>query len=623
MTYRRELEKQMMEKKDRDSKDKIARESFEKQKDTEIYDPFGKGGCGAPVRDQFGNLVADLKQMRRINENRLSNTSPLSQQHNKDVPKDSPKEGTQSPLATHSPRTTILTYDKDDEDKKIATQESYRDYLQRQVKEKEEMKRKEKEKLKLEEQKELEQLERDRKRLQEEYQEEVERQRRKEEEARRKNEEIKNQAEIKRQIAIMQQEQEMLRDETEMKALAEKRLDAIGQLSPSPAQSRAASPPIPTLRRKMKQFTEAPPRTPDGPEHSNFRSSSPPVPTLRKKQARSQQHDPSQAESADRAAASSHQVVPHVTLDSRPHLQKSEEAVQNTYTQQPPPPQPQEAGGDLHVQHPPDTHGGQEFVSTGPSRPQMSSEADQNALLKQLGAIRMHLQAELAKQTGHQLEESDIFEKAKQQKPKIAVPKVPKSKDSATRSALRDFTRVKLESSRNRDFLEDFPENPDTVSMMEEQQQALLHHQRNLLQRAKVKQRRQYEELDSPMLSGDTSQVSRYPFADSAGSSHHQPARRQRDSGDRIPSPGGRSKFSVNTLDVEDMAVRNEARMRRLEAILNSGSVSAHAQSDTDSLPSFSGNNFPPSATARPEGRGRVSRHSEHSLDCDTTHLPV
>lgn len=622
MAYRRDLERQMNEKKSREVKDKLTRESFEKQKNTEIYDPFGKGGCGAPVRDQFGNLVADLKQMRKINENRLSNTSPLS--HSKDG-----KEGSESPVANSSPRTTILTYSKDNEDKKVATLESYRDYLQRQVKEKEEVKRKEKERLRLEEEKELEQLEKDRKRLQEEYQQELKRQRRKEEEARSKNEEIKKQAEIKRQLAIMQQEQETLKEESERRVLAERRLEAIGNLSFSPSQPRAESPPIPTLRHKMKQFSEVPPRTPNGPEPNNFRSSSPPIPTLRKKQARLKRQDPGeQIDSADSEADSRKPVTESrqqpIPVSRKPIAGSRQDPV--TY-----PPHPQEvvAGEHSYMRQPRVTSGGRDFATTSNpqhQRPLASPETEQNTLLAQLGAIRLHLQTELAKQASQERPHSDIFEKAKQQKPKIAAPR---PKDSATVNALNDFTRMKNESSQRGDFLEDFPEDPDSVSMLELQQQALLHHQQNMLQKKNGRQRRQRDgaqTIQSPMLSADTSQVSRNPFADSAsiggaslaGPTHR--SRRQWGEGDRVQSPGGRSKVSISTLEVEDMAARNEERLRRLEAILNSGS----ARRDTDSS-SLGVNYFPPSATtatARP-GRGTISRESELSLDCDTQHLPV
>lgn len=622
MAYRRELENQMKEKKERSKKEKVAKENYEKHVDLEIYDPFGKGGCGAPVRDQFGNLVADLKQMRHINENRLSNNSPLSQRQSKEAA----KEGTGSASTENSPRTTILTYDKaSDENAKKASQESYRDYLKRQVQEKDEVKRKEKEKQKLEEEKDLQLLERDRKRLQDEYQQELQRQRRKEEEARSKNEDIKREAEVKRQIAIMQREQEALREEAERRALVESRLpETAANLSLSPAQSRPDSPPVPTLRHKMKKGLSNPPphSTPDGHGQAPFRSSSPPVPTLRKKQLSSQRliSAENQIDSTKETESSKPTNV------ARP--QERQESV-STVTEYP------------HQRH---------MITERRDYPQAQSrslqraspsESEQNKLLTQLGAIRMHLQAELAKQTA-QSQHSGIFDRAKQQKPKIAAPKVPRQM-----SALNEFSRLKYTDPTHRSkFLQEFPELPDSNSSLEVQQIALLRHQHEELKRTQGgrqggdTQSGGLRPLESPMLQAQTTQVSLNsgnPFADNVSRLTvdsnfggdltpilSQPRRTEtgRQWGKAPSSPGAASKASVNTLEVDNMAARNEERLRRLEAILNAGPP---RQESVDSN-FLHQNHFLPQGRTNltgTVGRGTISRQSELSLDCDTQHLPA
>uniref|UniRef100_A0A096MB74 Centrosome and spindle pole associated protein 1a n=1 Tax=Poecilia formosa TaxID=48698 RepID=A0A096MB74_POEFO len=50
-----------------------------------VYDPWGKGGGGAPIRDKHGNLVSDLYQMRSFNNKRMTSLgaeleSPISLQ---------------------------------------------------------------------------------------------------------------------------------------------------------------------------------------------------------------------------------------------------------------------------------------------------------------------------------------------------------------------------------------------------------------------------------------------------------------------------------------------------------------------------------------------------------------
>ena len=649
--YRRELEDQIKEKRERGEKEKIAKEKIENKAELEIYDPFGKGGCGAPVRDQFGNLVADLKQMRHINENRLSNNSPLSQRQSKEGAGALEIDGTLS--AQNSPRTTILRYDKTtEENAKKASQENYRDYLKQQVREKEELKRKEKERQKLEEERELEQLERDRKRLQEEYQREMERQKRKEEEARSKNEAIKREAELKRQMAIMQQEQEMMKEEAERRALVEARMpEAIADLSLSPARARPDSPPVPTLRHKMKKnFSNPPPSTPDRPEQA-FRSSSPPVPTLRKKLSTSTRL-PSVDDHADSSLP-----VPAAT-ERRTSRQPTTSADVPSYHPR------HEYSADLPRKpsvlaetrdpHPAPVTFTSLPPSLSPPAHTSSAESEQNKLLTQLGAIRMHLQAELAKQTG---QSSDIFDRAKQQKPKIAAPKVPRQtqRDSPSLSALNDFSQLKYSDPTQRSkFLEEFPELPASDSALELQQAALLRHQEASRKPHPHRERPDdhTRTFEGPKLQVQTTQVpldSANPFADNisrssvANSSLENLTPRINEPRRRPPtSPGGISKLSVNTMntvntvDVDNMAMRNEERMRRLEAILNAGPP---RQASVDSLqqypsgPGVGEGRFnstttlqqpPAGPRARARARGGVaSRQSEFSLDCDIQHLPA
>uniref|UniRef100_A0A1I8FKY3 Clathrin light chain n=1 Tax=Macrostomum lignano TaxID=282301 RepID=A0A1I8FKY3_9PLAT len=77
--YAKELERQMAEKRATEIKRKREREEFERKKEAEIaaYDPFGKGGGGAPIKDAQGNTRANLKQvMRETDDDRLSNSGP-------------------------------------------------------------------------------------------------------------------------------------------------------------------------------------------------------------------------------------------------------------------------------------------------------------------------------------------------------------------------------------------------------------------------------------------------------------------------------------------------------------------------------------------------------------------
>ena len=565
LAYREQLDKQVEEKKQRELKEKFAKENYDKKRDSEIYDPFGKGGCGAPVRDQHGNLIADLKQMRKINEARLSNSSPRFSYVLKEntAGNEIQQSHPVSPQATVPIATVpILTYEKKDEEnaKKMA-KEKYKEDLQQQMKEKELIKQKEKELQKIEEEKALEQLERDRKRLHEEYLKELEQQRMKEEEARQKNEAIKREAEMKRQIAIMKQKQEVLKEEAERRSLANKRLSDKISEGLNHSYERTLSPPVPALRHKMKQnpnlalakttptvpkITVPTPTVPtittDVVEQNSFRSSSPPVPALRKRLSKNlETHN-----------SSEHQPVAEAVARNSLH-----EAVKES-----------------------------------------SSGSEQSELLLQLGAIRMHLQAELARQ-GSLPRHLDIFERAKQQKPKIVAPEVTRTGDNTT-AAIREFNKLKYNNStQRREFIEAFPDTPDSESTLELQQTALLRHQSELNRRA----------ARNNSLTSDTVYISlgaKNPFHDALSGNNHEPVQRpqgfRKTQEKHVSSP---SLDSLSTLEMDNMAARNEERRKRLDTILNGGTKSDHQNCTV------------------PLRDTLFTRQSEKSLDCDTQHLPI
>ncbi|CAJ0966084.1 unnamed protein product, partial [Ranitomeya imitator] len=75
ISYQEELERQIRERNDRRRKEKEEREHYEAklEADMKSYNPWGKGGGGAPLKDQKGNLITDLKQMHKLNEDAYQN----------------------------------------------------------------------------------------------------------------------------------------------------------------------------------------------------------------------------------------------------------------------------------------------------------------------------------------------------------------------------------------------------------------------------------------------------------------------------------------------------------------------------------------------------------------------
>jgi len=694
--YRLQLEEQVREKKTREFEEKLAKIKYDTRKSTEIYDPFGKGGCGAPVRDQHGNLVADLKKMRKINENRLSNNSvkfrPSSVGRTESkrssrleaAKSDSPEKSGQ---LQHQEQ-TILTYTGSEDVKKTA-QENYRDYLRQQVLEKEKLKKEEKEKERLEELKQLEQVEKERKKMQEEYQQEQERQRKKEEELRKKNETIKLEAESERQRVLMQRQLEAEKEEIKQRKIADRELQKkiASPRRMEPSRSRAMwSPPVPALKHlgtlgsgpipRAETFTEAPllskfhadvpirrsndhypanstsddydDRNPPAAFHYAPRNiSSPPVPALQKKMANREvpRQESSEQTTNGRNLKSEVDDIPRL---SRNHVELN------------------------HVDH---------SGVTGKQSQRQESQRNTEILTK-LGAIRLYLQEELAKQ--RQLEQQseaspEIIERVKQQRPKLAMPT--RSKVSSNMNKIQQITtqrnqqneragrydssfsipvsgslsefKVGSNSSRNdtyrrlgKENMSDVPHlKPDSNSILTEgaggglrEPASGIPSSSSLLNKKATSNATgrpwRVGVLAQPSSKFGSSSALRVDSAVEAAPSYR---------GRRPTSPSTLSKFSVSTSVIDNMEERTGERMRRLDAIINSrgfDETSLDGQSiDSSSLAvrparqeqdrkggGSNGQYGQPShalLTRAQRFPPEPSRHSEHSLECDTRHLPI
>ncbi|XP_077465827.1 centrosome and spindle pole-associated protein 1-like isoform X2 [Stigmatopora argus] len=75
LTYADELRKQIQEQQQRKRAEREAQERYDAKIETDMkrLQPWGRGGGGAPLKDSTGNLIADLKQMHKLNEVALSN----------------------------------------------------------------------------------------------------------------------------------------------------------------------------------------------------------------------------------------------------------------------------------------------------------------------------------------------------------------------------------------------------------------------------------------------------------------------------------------------------------------------------------------------------------------------
>ncbi|KAK1172757.1 centrosome and spindle pole-associated protein 1-like isoform X2 [Acipenser oxyrinchus oxyrinchus] len=266
--YQEALNQQMQERREQKRKDKEERERYDAKIEAEMknYDPWGKGGGGAPLKDHQGNLITDLNRMHKFNEDAYVNPetkalqekrSLLSLNRNLETPRDetgAPSKHKVSGFAfSHSsPFARGTLFGDVPTPQQLHEQDKYKDYLRMQIEEKRRKELEERQMLRMEEEKEERRLAEQRTKIQQEYEEELQKKKRKEEEQKSKNEEQIRQAEERRKQEEQKEKEEKWNDEMRQQYERERQ----ARLEELPRQP---SPPIPTIQKKLASQTPRPP----------------------------------------------------------------------------------------------------------------------------------------------------------------------------------------------------------------------------------------------------------------------------------------------------------------------------------------------------------------------------
>ncbi|XP_069026929.1 centrosome and spindle pole associated protein 1-like isoform X5 [Embiotoca jacksoni] len=287
-----ELHNQILERQERRRLEREESERYEVQLEADMknHQPWGRGGGGAPLRDSTGNLIADLNQMHKLNEEAYSNSGQLRRRTATAtmacrVEHPDPNERVSG--FTHVQTSQFArgkVFGNQPTEQQVQEQDKYKAYLKQQIEEKMLKKEEERERTRLEDEKEEKRLAEQRAHIQREYEEEQEKKKRKEIEQKAKNEELiqlaqrrKKEVDEKKKEAE-KQENAALRRQYERETQA--RVEEV---------CREPSPPIPTLQKKhgLHRYSSRPP-TVDS-QHSTAPISerslsgfqSPPVPACR------------------------------------------------------------------------------------------------------------------------------------------------------------------------------------------------------------------------------------------------------------------------------------------------------------------------------------------------------
>ncbi|XP_044031547.1 centrosome and spindle pole-associated protein 1 isoform X2 [Siniperca chuatsi] len=241
LSYQEALRQQIKEREERKRKEKEEKERYDAKIEAEMmeYNPWGKSGGGAPIKDQKGNLVSDLNQMHRINEESYRN--PVSRNSGQ----------TQSFVEARVPPSHRLSgFNDQPTPQQLHRQDRYKEALKQQIEENKRKQEEERERMRIEEEKEEKRLEDQRARIQQEYEEEQKKQKkvehRQEDQSWIHGPKTQHQEEEKRkEEAIKKKVPESARDREEKKA----------QLS----YEREPSPPIPILQKKQTNLVASRP----------------------------------------------------------------------------------------------------------------------------------------------------------------------------------------------------------------------------------------------------------------------------------------------------------------------------------------------------------------------------
>nr|XP_044999228.1 centrosome and spindle pole-associated protein 1 isoform X9 [Jaculus jaculus] len=552
-SYQEALQQQIREREARRKKEREEKEEYEAKLEAEmkLYNPWGKGGGGAPLRDAKGNLITDLNRMHRQNIDAYHNPDARTYEDKRAVLsldqnlvtsnaenlQDSANKNSGHMQAQSSPFARGNIFSEAPSELQIKQQEIYKNFLRFQIEEKKQREEAERERLRIAEEKEEKRLAEQRARIQQEYEEEQERKREKEEEQRLKNEELIRLAEERRKEAERKKKEEEEKHNLQLQHYYE-RENMIGD---DTKRLRQPSPVVPALQNKIASKFQRPPSVDTIinsfiQESSMSRAQSPPVPARRNQL---------------RAEEEKKNVIMELS-EMRKQLRCEERRLQGRLLHM-------DSDDEIHIR-----------------------KRERNPM--------------------------DIFDMARHRVQAPVRRQSPKGLDPTTFQNIHDFSELKDRDSETRvDLKFMYPDPPRDHQTLEIQQQALLREQQKRLNRIKIQegvkadldaipgakvhgQRMPRDDTDdflkNSLLESDSAFIGAYgetyPALDDddalALPSQLSSARERRrnklkglglDNSHLHISPDGLSLKSVSSVNVDQLRIRNEDRMRRLDEIQN------------------------------------------------------
>ncbi|XP_033495349.1 centrosome and spindle pole-associated protein 1 [Epinephelus lanceolatus] len=254
LNYQEALRQQIKEREERKRREKEEKERYDAKIEAEMmaYNPWGRSGGGAPIKDQKGNLVSDLNQMHRTNEETYRN--PMSRNSGETQSflmrmVDTPRDKARAPLSHR-----VSGFNEKPTPQQLQMQDKYKEDLKQQIEENKQKQAQEAERMRIEEEKEEKRLAEQRARIQREYEEEQSKQKKIEHRLENrdwihepKTQHQEEEKRVRREEEIEKKVPESARDREKKKALL--------------SYEREPSPPVPTLQRRQTNLVASRPST--------------------------------------------------------------------------------------------------------------------------------------------------------------------------------------------------------------------------------------------------------------------------------------------------------------------------------------------------------------------------
>eukprot|EP00794_Sanderia_malayensis_P004588 gene4588-5191_t len=610
IAYQQELKKQMEEKQAAKEKERKEKERYDAKIEAEIavYDPWGKGGGGAPVKDQHGRLVADLRTMhKQTDDGNMTSPRGGMTTSRSNVNGDFSKE--LSSLAQDSPVLAALGnlsnkagFQQDDHQQMAVNlsprdeghkargaalkeiqgfsqstnqkveQLEYQEYLRLQIEEKKRLKLEQERKEKEEEEKENRRLEEQRLKLERDFLVEQERERRKEEKLREKNDELRKVAEQKRhQVEKMNKEAKQVT------------ISSVVQQSPPDVydyarvvEKRSSSPPIPVIAKQQQQQRQERMEMPVERVHDNYQQQQTTSYGTYEKRANGSQIRQEEDVMTMKATESDHEDMQYLNSIREQLFLRNREATEIRNEQK-------KKSNEAHI-----------MKQLAVLKRQLSDEERKvkNELERNMGKYEETKSKAKSKKT--KAGNMEIFERARIRKSSFS--KRPPVKEADEFSKLTDASSVL-------DFKAKFPNKPVTSSELDLQQREFIRLQEQKLQALRQaindtssslmlsiennKSSNQRKKSKESLLESESKFINMYDDQDDDMKSRQSSARsrrririQQEEEANNIGvtkpgSPGSYSVGSITSQAIEDLAARNEARLRELtKTDLNNGNFS-------------------------------------------------